>query len=82
MATIRNRMSAMTRFVHYSVETVVLISHVFHRSYASIRFFQSVIPFNYITVAFLVLGFVIASVRIINSVVEAVFRVSLKEIRN
>lgn len=68
----------VSRFFYNSVETVVVVGGVVNSSEGTIGFSNSVGTFNYITITDFVLSFVITSVSVLNSVVEFVFRVSLK----
>lgn len=70
-------MLRFTRFAYHSIETIVVIRCVMHSSKGTIRISYSVWSFNYTTVSFFVLRFVITRVRIVDSVAEFILRMSI-----
>lgn len=71
-------MHRVSRFFYNSIETIVVVGSVVDGTESAVWFCYSVVSFDYITITFFVLGFVISCVAILNTVVEFVFWMSLK----
>lgn len=82
MAISGNRMYTRLRLMDDSIEPVVIICTVIYRAYGTIWFNQWILTSNYTTITFFNLRFDVSSLRILNAIVEGVFWISLKEIKN
>ena len=74
----RSGMYSVSGFLHYSVESVVVVSSVVYSTCSTVRFNQLVITFNLVTNAFLSLFLDVVSVSIMDSVFKLILRRSLE----
>lgn len=67
------RMYGVSRFFNDCVESIVVVSGVVNSPSGAIRFGNSVVTLNYVTISGFVLWFVVSGVRILYSIFELVF---------
>jgi hypothetical protein len=71
----------MSHPLHYSVKPAVFVCSILYSSDGSIRVQQTVGTLHHVAISRLPLVLDVTSMRIVNSVVELVFRVSLQQTR-
>lgn len=59
--------------VHHRVEPVVFVGRVVHSAQGTVRLHDCVLPFDYVTIAALVMSFDITSVEVVHPIFEDVF---------
>ena len=67
-------MDSFTSFGDDGIETVMVIGSVMYGSNGAIRFMYRVVTFNYIAISSFFLRLDVSSVRIMDAIVELVFR--------
>jgi len=80
-ALIMKRVNSVSGHLHMRVENCVLVSGVVYGAGGAIRFYQLVVAFNFIAVAFLTPLFDVVSVWILHSILELVLRMGRLEIK-
>ena len=78
-ALIMKRVNSVPGPLHMRMETCVLVSVVVYGAGGAIRFYQLVVAFNFIAVAFLSLLLDVVSVWILHSILELVLGMALLE---
>jgi xanthine/uracil/vitamin C permease (AzgA family) len=78
-ALIMNRVNSMSGPLHMRAETCVFVSGVVYGAGGAIRFYQLVVTFHFMAVAFLSLLFDVVSVWILHSILELVLGMGLLE---
>jgi len=78
-ALIIKRVNRLSRPLHMRVETCVFVSGVAYGAGGAIRFYQLVVAFHFMAVAFLSLLLDVVSVWILHSILELVLGMSLSE---
>lgn len=71
-------MESLTIFFYNSSETVVIISSIVDSTKSTIRIGNTVVTLNYVSITFFMLGFMVSSMWVVNSIAELVFGVGLK----
>lgn len=76
-----NWVPSVSRSFYDSIETIVVISSIVDGSDCTIGFSQAIRTFDYITITYFMLGFVVTSVPVLNSIIKFILGVRLEQNR-